>query len=93
MMIYLSLCVVCVCVFKVNVTYAAAGENNTQLPPGTQTMIASYQITGVADFAKKMEAEGEERYFPILLVLICFAFISQLCSLSLLLVLYFVTVH
>ena len=40
-------------------TYAAAGEGNTQLPEGTQLMIGSYQVTGVADFAKKMEEEGE----------------------------------
>ncbi|CAM9469770.1 unnamed protein product [Ascophyllum nodosum] len=44
--------------FEVNVTYAAAGEGNTQLPEGTQLMIGSYQVTGVADFAKKMEEEG-----------------------------------
>lgn len=44
-----------------NVTYAAAGEGNSQLPDGTQSMIGSYQVTGVADFAKKMEDEGVDR--------------------------------
>lgn len=40
-------------------TYAATGEGNKQLPEGTQRMIGSYLVTGVADFAKKMEEEGE----------------------------------
>ncbi|CAB1098258.1 HSP70 [Ectocarpus sp. CCAP 1310/34] len=45
--------------FEVNVTYATPADGgNTQLPEGTQEMIASYQVTGVADFAKKMEEEG-----------------------------------
>lgn len=45
---------------QVNVTYAAPADGgNAQLPEGTQEMIASYQVTGVADFAKKMEEEGE----------------------------------
>lgn len=44
---------------KVNVTYAAPSDTNKQLPEGTQPMIASYQVTGVAEFAKKMEDEGE----------------------------------
>lgn len=44
---------------KVNVTYAAPAEGvNTQLPEGTQSMIGSYQVVGVAEFAKKMEEEG-----------------------------------
>ncbi|CAM9800915.1 unnamed protein product, partial [Ectocarpus sp. 4 AP-2014] len=44
---------------QVNVTYAGPADGgNTQLPEGTQEMIASYQVTGVADFAKKMEEEG-----------------------------------
>lgn len=44
-----------------NVTYAALAEGteaNTQLPDGTQSMIGSYQVTGVAEFAKQMEEEG-----------------------------------
>lgn len=44
-----------------NVTYAAPAEGteaNTQLPKGTQSMIGSYQVTGVAEFAKQMEEEG-----------------------------------
>lgn len=41
-----------------NVTYASNGDGNSQLPEGTQNMIASYIVTGVADFAKKMEDEG-----------------------------------
>lgn len=45
-----------------NVTYAAPGEENTQLPDGTQPMIGSYQVTGVAEFAKKMEDEGKSRW-------------------------------
>ncbi|CAM9929756.1 unnamed protein product [Pylaiella littoralis] len=45
--------------FEVNVTYAAPAEGvNTQLPEGTQSMIGSYQVVGVAEFAKKMEEEG-----------------------------------
>lgn len=44
-----------------NVTYAAIGEGNIQLPEGTQSMIGSYQVTGVAEFAKKMEEEGDLR--------------------------------
>lgn len=52
---------------QVNVTYAAPADGgNTQLPKGTQGMIASYQVTGVAEFAKKMEEEGE---FVVLLCL------------------------
>lgn len=44
---------------KVNVTYAApAAGAHSQLPEGTQSMIGSYQVTGVEDFAKKMEEEG-----------------------------------
>eukprot|EP00903_Cladosiphon_okamuranus_P014439 g13397.t1 len=47
--------------FEVNVTYAASAEGSgsaTQLPEGTQSMIGSYQVTGVAEFAKQMEEEG-----------------------------------
>lgn len=45
---------------KVNVTYAIPAEGaTTQLPEGTQSMIGSYQVTGVAEFAKQMEDEGE----------------------------------
>lgn len=47
---------------QVNVTYAAVGEGNIQLPEGTQSIIGSYQVTGVADFAKKMEEEGESPF-------------------------------
>lgn len=39
-------------------TYAGAAEGNIQLPEGTQSMIGSYQVTGVVAFAKKMEEEG-----------------------------------
>lgn len=44
-----------------NVTYAAPAEGTeaaTQLPDGTQSMIGSYQVTGVVEFAKQMEEEG-----------------------------------
>lgn len=44
---------------KVNVTYAEPADGAaTQLPEGTQSMIGSYQVTGVAEFAKQMEEEG-----------------------------------
>lgn len=43
-----------------NVTYAELSETNKQLPEGTQPLIASYQVSGVADFAKKMQNEGEQ---------------------------------
>ena len=48
-----------------NVTYAAPSqgtEATTQLPEGTQNMIGSYQVTGVAEFAKQMEEEGRWVY-------------------------------
>lgn len=52
-------------------TYAApAAGANTQLPAGTQSMIGSYQVTGVAEFAKQMEEEGVSLSLQLLVYLL-----------------------